>query len=152
MGTNFYLGTANKEIAEKYFGFNYELTDFPAWGYEIHIAKTSCGWLPLFEAHDCFKSIKQLKKLYDTGSFIIYDEYGDIYNWEEFDKRVLKFNGGVKCAMPRIEYKQDPNDKFYDPHAPKYLPISHFDYAYGTHAADYFKDEQGYEFTIHQFS
>ena len=152
MGTNFYLGTANKETAEKHFGYNYELTDMPTWGYEIHIAKTSCGWLPLFESHDCFQSIKQLKELYDTGSFIIYDEYGDIYNWEEFDERVLKFNGGVKGAIPLTEIKQDPTDRFYDHRLPGHIPISHFEYDFGRYAEDYYADEDGYEFTVHQFS
>ena len=146
------MNTSNKKVAEKYFGWDYELTDEPTWAYQIHIAKTSCGWLPLFEAHDGIKSIIRLKEIYDTGHFFISDEYGDVYNWEEFDERVLKFNGGVKGAIPRTEYKHDPNDRFYDPHMPKYLPVSHFEYDMGSYANDYFMDAQGYEFTTHKFS
>ena len=71
--------TKSKEVRDQYFGYDYRLTDEPDWGYEIHIAKTSGGWLPSFEAHDCFNSIKDLKKMYDTGKFIIYDEYAAIF-------------------------------------------------------------------------
>lgn len=152
MGTNFYLMTRSKLVCEKYFGYNYELTDSPEWGYEIHIAKTSCGWLPLFQCHGCFKSIKQLKELYDTGEFIIYDEYRTVYNWEEFDERVLKFNGGVLGAVPREEIKHDVSNCFYDPNLPKYMPVSHFDYSLGAYANEYFADQEGYEFTTHEFS
>lgn len=152
MGTNFYIGTEYKNICDQYFGYDYELTDNPKWLYQQHIAKTSCGWLPSFQAHDCFKSIKQLKELYDTNNFILYDEYGNTYNWEEFDERVLKFNGGVKGAIPRQKTKQDPHDKFYDPYSPGYVPISHFEYADGRYASDYFTDEDGYEFTNHWFN
>jgi hypothetical protein len=152
MGTNFSLITKSKEVRDKYFGYNYELTDTPDWGYEIHIAKTSMGWLPLFQAHDCFKSIRQLKELYDTGEFILADEYGTAYTWEEFDERVLQFNGGVKGVAPREKIEQDPHSRYYDRDLPEYKPISHFDYAHGRYSMDYFTDEDGYEFTTHEFS
>ena len=150
MGTNFYLITPKKDIRDQYFGYNYELTDEPEWGYQIHIAKTSCGWLPLFQSHECFKSIKQLKTIYDTGEFFIADEYGTKYNWEEFDERVMKFNGGVKGVIPRQKIKRDPSDKFYDPLMPEYVPISHIEY--DRYSDEYFTDEEGYEFTTHEFS
>ena len=152
MGTNFYLATTDKEARDKYFSYDYELMDNPVWAWRIHISKTSCGWLPLFQAHECFKSIKQLKELYDTGKFFFVDEYGDTYNWEEFNERVLKFNGGVKGAIKRKKIKQDPNSKFYDPHSPEYVPISHFEYDHGKYASDYFVDNEGYEFASHWFS
>lgn len=144
--------TKSKEVRDQYFGYDYRLTDEPDWGYEIHIAKTSGGWLPSFEAHDCFNSIKDLKKMYDTGKFIIYDEYGDVYNWEEFDERVLKFNGGVLGAMPREKIVQDRNSYFYDPNLPDYRPISHFEYANGRYSSEYFMDEDGFEFSRREFS
>lgn len=152
MGTNFFLMTKSKEVRDKHFGYNYELTDEPDWGYQIHIAKTSCGWLPLFQAHECFHSVKQLKELYDTGDFIISDEYGDTYNWEEFDERVVKFNGGYKGAIPRKRIEPDPNGMFYDRNMPEYMPVSHFEYGFGEYADEYFSDEEGYEFTTHEFS
>lgn len=152
MGTNFYLMTKSKEVRDKYFGYDYSLTDIPDWGYTIHIAKTSAGWLPSFEAHDCFNSIRKLKKMYDTGEFIIYDEYGDVYNWEEFDERVLQFNGGVLGIVPREEIVQDRNSYFYDPNLPKHRPISHFEYGHGKYASEYFTDEDGYEFSKREFS
>ena len=152
IGTNFYLMTKVKATRDKYFGFDYELTDTPDWGYQIHIAKTSMGWLPLFQAHNCFESIKQLKELYDTGDFTISDEYGEVYNWEQFDKRVLQHNGGIKGVKPREKVERNPNSKWYDARTPEYIPISHFDYDYGSYANEYFTDPEGYEFTDHEFS
>lgn len=145
--------TQDKEVRDKYFGYGYELTDSPDWGYSIHIAKTSIGWLPLFESHECFKSIKELKELYDTGNFIIYDEYGDMYTWQEFDMRVLKFNGGTihNRVLERID--QDKSSPFYDSNMPDHRPVSHFEYKMDPYCAqDYFMDEEGYEFTTHEFS
>lgn len=143
--------TKSKETRDKYFGYSYELTDEPDWGYEIHIAKTSAGWLPSFQAHDCFKSITELKKLYETGEFIIYDEYGDVYNWEEFDERVLKHNGGVRGAVPREKIIQNKNSPWYDSDLPEYRPISHFEYGHGKYSSHYFADPDGYEFTTQEF-
>ncbi|MEE1085016.1 MAG: hypothetical protein UH850_14915 [Paludibacteraceae bacterium] len=151
MGTNFYLGTQSKEARDQYFGWNYELTDTPTWLYQQHIAKTSMGWLPSFEESHSIHSVADIKKLYDTGKFIIYDEYGTYYNWEEFDERVLKFNGGVLGAVPREKIEQDPNWQFYDKDMPDYRPISHLEYAHGQYASEYFKDADGYEFTRRWF-
>lgn len=151
MGTNFYIGTADKEARDTYFGLNYELTDTPTWLYEQHIAKTSMGWLPSFEESRSIHSVADIKKLYDTQKFIIYDEYGTVYSWEEFDERVLKFNGGVLGAVPREKIKQDPNWQFYDRDMPEYRPISHFEYGHGKYASEYFSDSEGYEFSRHSF-
>ncbi len=151
MGTNFYIGTADKEARDEYFGLNYELTDTPTWLYEQHIAKTSMGWLPSFEESRSIHSVADIKKLYDTGKFVIYDEYGTYYTWEEFDERVLKFNGGVLGAVPREKIKQDPNWQFYDRDMPEYRPISHFEYGRGKYASEYFRDSEGYEFSRHEF-
>ena len=151
MGTNFYIGTADKEARDEYFGWKYELTDTPTWLYEQHIAKTSMGWLPSFEASYSIHSVADIKKLYDTGKFVIYDEYGTYYNWEEFDGRVLKFNGGVLGVAPREKIEKDINSPYWDCDLPDYRPISHFEYARGRYASDYFKDPEGYEFSRHEF-
>ena len=153
MGTNFYLFSKNKELVQKYAPYSYELTDEPDFGYEIHIAKTSCGWLPLFQSHnEGICSVRQYKEAYDTGDFKIFDEYGTEYNWEEFDKRVLQFNGGVKGAAPREKIEQDKNSVWYDEDMPEYMPISHFEYAGGRYSDEYFTDEDGYEFDVREFS
>lgn len=144
IGTNFYLLTQKREIADNYFGYNRELTDTPVWGYEIHIAKTSSGWLPLFQAHDCFKSVKQLKALYDTGDFLIYDEYSKTYTWEEFDQRVLQFNGGTVKNRPPNSSKTVVDGREVT------IPISHPEYSHLTNY--YFADEDGYEFCYGEFS
>ena len=150
MGTNFYLQTANKEIANEYFSYNYELTDNTTWGYEIHIAKTSCGWLPLFQSHkNVINSVSDIKKLYDTGEFIIKDEYGDIYDWEYFTERVLNHNNGTLKNNPNREERPDYDDL----HCRMIkIPISHFDKVYNTSSINYFADSEGYEFTAQEFS
>ena len=132
------------------------MTDIPTWLYQQHAAKTSAGWVPLFQSHDSFQSVEQLKRLYATGKFILYDEYGIIYTWDEFDERVLKFNGGISGAIEKVKNTIDKHDKFYDPNMPEYLPISHCSgpdctYNFGQYSGDYFKDEAGYEFTLHEF-
>lgn len=153
MGTNFYLFSKNKEVVQKYAPYSYELTDEPDFGYEIHIAKTSCGWLPSFQAHkDGIVSVRQYKEAYDTGKFKIFDEYGTEYNWAEFKKRVLQFNGGIKGVAPREKINNDKNSPFYDKDIPEYKPISHFEYAHGQYANEYFTDEDGYEFSTHWFT
>ena len=154
MGTNFYLMTRNKTVAQKYAPYSYALTDEPYFGYEIHIAKTSGGWLPLFQGHkDGINSVREYKEAYETGEFEIFDEYGEPYTWEEFDERVLKFNGGIRGVMPREKIEVDPNWMFYDTRLPEYRPVSHFDYRYDYYYVnDYFADADGYEFDIREFS
>ena len=150
MGTNYYLFTKNKKVAQKYAPYSYVCTDTPNLGYKIHIGKCSMGWLPLFEAHsNGICSIKEYKAAYDTGKFKIYDEYNQEYNWDEFNEKVLKHNGGIAGVIPREYIGRDKNSIFYDPDVPDWVPISHFD---TRHAYMYFKDEQGYEFTEGEFS
>lgn len=153
MGTNFYMMTKSKEVCDKYFGYDYELTDTPDWGYQIHISKTSAGWLPLFQSHNCFKSIKQLKELYDTGDFILFDEYDTIYTWPEFEERVIKFNGGTVKNRALEPINQDKSSLFYDPNLPDHRPVSHFECKFDSYYVnDYYKDPDGFEFTTHEFS
>ena len=146
MGTNFYFFTKEKSAAEDRFPVSYELTNDPEFGYRIHIAKTSCGWLPLFQAHANCHSVNEMKTIYDTGFFQIIDEYGERYDWEEFRERVLEFNGGVAGAQPQISVERNKSAPFYDANMPDHIPVSHFEYADGAYAEEYFKDSQGYEF------
>lgn len=95
MGTNFYFYTKSKETADR-MGPKAEVTDYPEFGYEIHIAKTSCGWLPLFEAHRDIRSVKDLRQFYienkgRDNTLTILDEYETTYDWHEFKKRVIEF-------------------------------------------------------------
>ena len=49
MSTNYYMITKDKDFVKKYFPNEYELTDLPYFGYEVHIGKRSIGWKPLFQ-------------------------------------------------------------------------------------------------------
>lgn len=159
MGTNFYMITKNKEMVLKYAPYSYELTDEPYFGYEIHIAKTSCGWLPLFQGHaDGINSVAGYKEAYDTGWFRIFDEYNTEYNWGAFEDRVLKFNGGIRGVQKLEKIEQDKNLMFHDKSLPDYKPISHirgnsqsYKYMYLKTYNDYFTDPDGYEFNSREF-
>ena len=148
----------NKEFVQKYAPYSYELTDEPEFGYEIHIAKTSAGWLPFFQGHkDGINSVAGYKAAYDSGEFKIYDEYGVEYNWEAFDERVLKFNGGIRGVQKPEKITQDKTSPFYDRMLPEYMPISHMpgslqSYRFGETYNNYFTDSEGYEFDNREFS
>lgn len=151
MGTNFFLFTKDKSICEK-LGLNYSLTDIPDFGYEIHIAKTSCGWLPLFQAHSGIRSLQDLKRIYASGKFKIFDEYWKCYDWYNFSKRVIEWNGGVAGVAPLVPFIQDSSSELYDANMPDHIPVSHFDYKDKSYAKYYFKDDEGYEFMELDFS
>ena len=128
MGTNFYFITDSREKRDKWFApGRYELTDEPRWGYLAHIAKTSCGWVPLFEKHKGITCVKDLKLAYDDGLEII-DEYFDTYTWEQFEKRVVQF----------ADMASDP--------------LSHLKYMNGTYQYLYYVDPDGYEFCYETFA
>jgi hypothetical protein len=140
MGTNFYLFTQDAEAKEKYFFGDYELTEFPSLGYLVHIAKTSYGWLPLFQMSEGIKSTQDIERISKDENIFIVDEYGEQYGWDEFKERVLNFNGGIKGKV-EPELVDD-----------KYIPISHFDYKDKINAHRYYLDGDGYEFTAEKFS
>lgn len=154
MGTNFYFLTKDKDKLLRWFDYGeYELTDEPEFGYEVHIAKTSCGWLPLFQAHRRIRSVAELKRAYDSKGFMIVDEYGTEYDWDSFDERVLKFNGGRRGVMKPEPYDQTVLPQaLRDPKMPRYTPVSHFEYGFGEYANRYFSDADGYEFSEDDFS
>lgn len=159
MGTNFYLHTTDKSIAQQYAPYSYELTDEPEFGYVIHIAKTSVGWLPLFRGHGhgiC--SVAEYKAAYDTGKFKIYDEYGVQYDWDSFDDRVLKFNGGIRGVQMPYRIWQSKSPMIYDANMPEYGPVSHiggskqsYKYDFSELYNDFFEDSDGYEFSTMDF-
>ena len=151
--------TKNKELAQQYAPYSYELTDTPYFGYEIHIAKTSCGWLPLFQGHkNGINSVSEYKAAYETGEFDIVDEYGTSYNWDEFEDRVLKFNGGVRGAQKPEKIGLEKRTLRYDHNLPEYGPISHiggdkqsYKYDFAELYNDFFEDSDGYEFSTTDF-
>lgn len=151
MGTNFYFSSQNKELM-KPLEYSYTCTDRPRWGYEIHVAKTSCGWLPLFQSYPgVIDSMDDYRRFLTHPDVIIYDEYGTEYTYEQFVERVLKFNGGVKGVAPPEPANNDPDSLFYDPDCPEEIPISHFEYGHGKYAPEYTTDKYGYEFTSREF-
>lgn len=153
MGTNFYFITKEKELAEKLAPGGYELTDVPFFGYEIHLAKTSCGWLPLFQGYKGgIESVSDMRDAYNKGGLQIFDEYQKEYSWEDFVQRVLNHNGGVNGKVKKVFYEQNKSFPCNDPDMPDYLPVSHFDYGKGKYAHMYYKDKQGYEFCYQWFS
>lgn len=151
MGTNFYLLVKNKSIAEKIGDF--ELTDKPDWGYEIHIGKRSGGWLPLFQSHPGIKSVKDFEYYCTMPDVRIYNEYYEEFTWEQLKEELIYWNGGVEGAKPR-ECHEPPDQSlpYVDHDMPNWTPVSHFDYGNGKYAHYYTKDPEGFEFTEGDFS
>ncbi len=145
MGTNFYLFTDDVDICYS-FGLRTDLTTVPSPGHLVHIAKISAGWLPLFQAHYGLKSVKQIKEYYDSKKFKIVDEYGNIYTWDKFKEKVLKWNGGFDGAVPKITWTPPKTPIGLDFLFSRQLPLSHFGV---NKKADLicFKDNEGYEFS-----
>lgn len=116
------------------------LTDSPEFGYEVHVAKTSGGWLPLFQGHKRINSVALMKQAYeDIPDCKIVDEYGTCYDWAGFKSRVLDFNK----ELPETGDLDDCSAG---------SAISHFLYEDGRYRDDYWKDAEGYEFTGHEFT
>lgn len=165
MGTNFYLVSKDTEQAKAEYikAVTNHLMNGSFWEAHVvinemenairgyHIAKTSAGWLPLFDgSHGKFKSVRELKDLYDTGDYFIEDEYGHTWDWDAFDVRVLQFNGGVRGAREQTIVQYPAYNIGYPP--VERVPISHFEYDGGRYADEYHTDPDGYEFTSREFS
>lgn len=99
MGTNFYLMSKNREFIRDNFAVRtdwgvvdkeYDITDDPYLGYEIHLNKLSYGWRPLFQRHKAFKTFKELDCFFhqNASELEIYDEYGKKFLWQEYFERV----------------------------------------------------------------
>lgn len=124
-------------------------------GSKIHVCKNSHGWLPLFQAQEyLWRSVEEIKRHYSVLHPKIVDDYGEELNWDDFEQKVINWNGGYIGAIPRMLYENGITIPYpyKDPNAPKYIPISHFEYENGRHANMYFKDSEGYEFTWSEFS
>lgn len=114
MGTNYYMSTKDKSKRDKWLNFDeYHLTDEPDWGYEVHIGKVSCGWKPLFQAHDRLNSLALYKLMYDEGGWSLYDEYRQVLSWEDFKDIIDSFTDG-KPRRSVIDYSYEPHTIFYD--------------------------------------
>lgn len=66
----------------------------------------------------------EYKAAYDTGKFIITDEYGDVLTWEQFDAEVLQHNGGKLGVIEPTNIKERKSVG-YDSQMPDYTPVSH---------------------------
>lgn len=130
MGTNYYLITKDEKYQNK-LGSKCEIIDTPYYAYSLHLMKNSCSWLNLFEYHQgVIESVKDIKKLYDTGDFEIYDEYSRKIDWKEFEQIYIS------------KYKNGKSDKLK----------SHITAQACKTLAMYFTDSDGYEFTSFKFS
>lgn len=103
MGTNYYFFTKSKELAKNYFPSKLMpnqrrcdgavLVDEPEFGYEIHIAKTSAGWVPLFESYvPTYKYFSEMEAFYmaHKDDLTIMDEYGEKFTWDEFKNTMIR--------------------------------------------------------------
>lgn len=142
MGTNFYFMTKNKEFAHKFFDREYELTEEPYLGYEIHLNKLSFGWRPLFQKHNEFDTWNKLEQFYlsHKDNLDVYDEYGEKYEWEAYKRRIfdhaarepepMKWYYGVDPiqALGGSSRKSLYHDRCSPEEADFWIPIDHVEY------------------------
>lgn len=168
MSTNYYMLSQSKGFVEKYFPGEYELTDTPMFGYEIHIGKRSMGWKPLFQEHkNAYDSVEELVEFITKHSVVLYDEYETILtekelkenliDWgEKQTKQYYKFvsKGFSDKSFGWKEYLQlvNKNDK-YD----IVSPFDHKEYQELMKSVEPFdikfsNDKNGYNFTDREFS
>lgn len=105
MGTNFYIKKTKPRIVYDCY----------------HIAKTSCGWKPSFEAYTpvgdwderpSIHSVADIKTLVDSGEFVIVDEYEDEYDWNGFTERVLEYEDEFNNRQHRGAFKDPQGYEF----------------------------------------
>ena len=173
MGTNFYFSTQDREIKDKYFNYDdYTIVDTPMFGYEVHLAKTSCGWKPLWQDHSFYHSVAELKEFYfkHKEKLFLYDEYGRFYKWEEFEERVVNWGEQQEIRYMKHIPEGVPDEVFG---GKKYLiestkddyditiPFDHMEYEKLDVYRDnwryerksyYSKDKDGYDFMKGDFS
>ena len=137
MGTNYYLFTTKKTIANE-LGEHCELTDSPKLGYELHLGKTSCGWKPLLQSNPCFKTFNEFEKYFEAHKGLkIFDEYEREYKFDEFKQLLIAHSQRKKEPQKWVfaENEFDPMRRKTlmtvdcpEEEAELYIPIDHVTY------------------------
>ena len=110
MGTNYYFLTRDKALVQEAFvkitdnalkEAEYQLTDSPYLGYEIHICKFSCGWRAVFQSHHCYHTLKELDQFYHKHSdkLEIFDEYNEPISWDALKTEAI--SRGIAKPVPQ---------------------------------------------------
>ena len=167
MGTNYYMMIKKKDIVEKYFPNEYELTDTPYFGYQVHIGKRSAGWRPLFKEHkNAYDSVKGMKKFIKKHqeNIRIFDEYAKEFTLEQLKEELITWGEQQKIRYMKYIPEGVPDEIFG---GKKYLvestkddynitiPFDHVAYAKLDNPwlnIKYWHDEDGYDFTDRPFS
>ena len=125
MGTNFYLFTKNKKTMQNIFGEwgGFSLVDYPEFGYERHIGKLSCGWKPLLQISNAFRTFNELMQVIKShDDLLIFDEYGRQFNPDEFEKHFVDHT-----HQERLSLKWVLKENKFDPMRRKILTLIDFD-------------------------
>lgn len=125
MGTNYYFFTRNKQLAKEYFPYyrtsndrfceGAVLTDEPDFGYEIHLCKLSCGWVPLFEVQKAFSTFVELQNFFAAHSsdLRVIDEYGEELTFGEFKELIIAHASRSEREAMKWDFGIDPIDKHF---------------------------------------
>ena len=149
MGTNFYLMVKDKKFAEKYFPEEYNLTDVPYFGYEIHLNKRSSGWKILYQAHPkVWNSVEEMLNFINRHKrkVKIFDEYGNTYSLDQYIEEVVKWDK---------QYKKE--EIYYDDNIGYIMtPIDHVEMEKRERKRSYenihyWHDKDGFDFTDVEF-
>lgn len=166
MGTNFYMITTNKDLAETYFPDEYTITDVPYFGYEIHIGKRSAGWMPLFEGHkNAYGSVKAMKQFIKDHSddIRIFDEYSREFSLEQLEDELITWadqqpiryikhipNGVPDEVFGGKKYLVESTEDDYDITIPydhlEYEKLEEQRYGFVPYKSHYWRDKDGFNF------
>lgn len=98
---------------------------------ELHIGKSSFGRRPIFQKTDLYGSVKEIKDFYDKNKehLTIVDEYDTLLSWRDLESKLINWN---KDSEKIIDRKEE-------------LGFMYKEY-------QYYKDEEGYDFSVLEFS
>lgn len=143
-----YIKSLNKMIenAKKISPLYFELLDLPdleelneiqvnvVYDYElpeVHLCKTSGGWIPLFESTKYYKNFKEFEDFYNNHKdvFDIYNEYDEYVNFSDLKEHVFEMK--EKATESHLQY----NNSLYN---------------ICNNEDNYWVDDLGIEWTNHQ--
>lgn len=149
MGTNYYLMTKNKSFINTYFPDEYELTDTPEFGYEVHLGKRSLGWKPLFQTHEyAYHSVKEMLNFLreHNNQIKIYDEYDTYMDVKQLEEELI--NWGSNQTERMVEYP-GLTEKIKTPI--DHVEMTKRDPTMRGYKDSYYHDADGYDFCKNEF-
>jgi hypothetical protein len=81
---------------------------------ELHLGKSSIGWVFGFRGHENIESFREWEKFIKDNNCLIYDEYGRKHHWNDFLKLVDRKSGGSKHTLDKYHREDIDGYSFTD--------------------------------------